>query len=304
MQIMTIARLRRCPCAAAFVLACGMAEAAPAYLNQAQQAWIAEHPRISYAPEHDYGPFIFVDATGAPQGMSADFLQLISSKSGLAFIATPAKPLSANLALAERRAVDMLTSLKPTPERAAYLSFSAPYVSIPAALVLGAGQPVRALSRMPGRRVGIARGVAAELYVRQHFPQVEWVALNSDRDALSQLHGGVLDGVVADLASVQFITRQEGWPDPAVGELIGFDYPLSFAYRSDWPVLGQILQRTLQQISPEERKAILRRWLPASIAHQEQAPRRLPLVLGCLMLALALACAWVRYRHPHVERQW
>ena len=323
MHIMTIARARRCQGASAFAaafasalasasaaafslaaLACVPAAAAPAYLNPTQQAWIALHPRISYAPERDYGPFIFADATGAPQGMSLDFLRLIGSKSGLAFVATPARPLGENLALAERRGVDLLTSLRPTRERAAYLSFSAPYVSVPAALVLADGQPARALRQMNGRRVGVGRGFAVEAYVLEHFPQVDWVALPSDMEALARLRDGTLDGVVADLASIAFIARRQGWPAPATADLIGFEYPLSFAYRSDWPVLGQVLQATLRQIGPEERDAILRRWLPAQSAGQWSRQRRLPLLLGGVLLLLALACALVRYCHPQAGRQW
>ncbi len=232
-------------------------------LDAAQRAFVQQHPALRYAPEKDYGPFVYLDEKGAVQGLSVDFLNLIAQKTGLQVQAMPARSLSENLELAKRRETDIITSLRPNPERAAYLGFTSPYVSIPAILVVGASQSRQiGLADMAGKRVGVGKGYAVEAHVRQHYPKVQWVALASDNEALQQLLAGQLDGLVADVASIHFIARQSGKPPIVMAARVGFDYPLSFAWRNDWPELGRVLQSGLQAISLAEREKLITRWMP------------------------------------------
>ena len=274
------------PCMAAL-------RAAPLGLNAAQRAWVAQHPQVIYAPERDYGPFVYVDGAGQVRGLSIDFLSLLSEKTGLRFVASEALPLSQNLDKAKSGAVDMLTSLRPTPERAAFLGFTSSYVSIPAVLVVRAGQPgARALKDMARRPVALGKGYAVEGFMRQRYPQVEWVALSSDAAALAELLAGRVDGVVADVASLQFLMRRHGWPALEVAGQVGFDYPLSFAYRKDLPLLGEVLQQGLQSISAGERGIVLARWLPPGLDGTWQNRPTAPMLPVGLLLALGAGLGW------------
>ena len=129
-------------------------------LKPALNEWLSQHPSVRYAPEADYGPFVYVEKDGVPLGMSVDFLKLISSKTGLQFQALPAQPLSDNLALAKKGGVEVITSLRPTPERAQFLAFTTPYVSIPAVLVVKKAQSAQTtLSQMQGKKIAVGKGL-------------------------------------------------------------------------------------------------------------------------------------------------
>lgn len=283
--------------ALALLLLCGAgatAAAAPLALSAAERAWAARHPLVSYAPERDYGPFVYLDGGGRVRGLSIDFLAAIGAKTGLQFVATEALPLSQNLDKARNRSVDMLTSLRPTPERAGFLGFTSAYVAIPAALVRRADQPAGlGLRDMAGRTVAVGKGYAVEGFVRERYPQVRWLALASDDAALAQLVAGKVDGVVADVASLQFLMQQRGWRQLVVAGQVGFDYPLSFAYRKDLPELGGILQKGLRGISADERRDLLARWLPPALEGTWQNRPTGPLFLvGALLLLGAALALW------------
>lgn len=256
-------------------------------LDAASLAWIKQHPVIRWAPEQDYGPFVYVDQQGTPLGLSVDFLQLIGQKTGLQFSATKARPLSENLELAKRGELELITSLRPNPERAAYLGFTSPYVSIPAILVVKGGMSSRtSLADMAGKKVAVGKGYAVEAHVREHFRQVQWVAVPSDKDALQQLVAGQVDGLVADVASIHFVAQQSGNPAVVQAARVGFEYPLSFAWRKDMPQLGELLQQGLQAISLEEREKLSARWMPATEGFNLQYA-----VSVALLLAAAVAAA-------------
>lgn len=271
--------------------------AAPvASLSADERAWIGAHPRASYALAPDYGPFVYTDAQGNPRGLSVDVLALIALKTGLDLV--PGAPLSLpqNLALARRGAIDIVTSLRPTEDRARYLDFSAAYASVPTVLMVRAGETAATLRAMAGRQIAVGAGFAVESFVRKQYPRVRWLALRSDADGLRRLAAGEIDGVVADLASVHFITRQQGGIGPGPLRLagpVGFDYPLSFGYRKDAPELGAILRRGLQAISIDERAALMARWMPEPLHGGWRGAAPAPaLMAGALLLCAALLALW------------
>ncbi len=287
------------PLTLTLALCAAPARAAPAELNAAQRAWVAGHAEVSYAPESDYGPFVYVDAAGQVRGLSVDFLALIGAKTGLRFVAAAARPLSENLALARRGGVDMLTSLRPTPERAAFLGFTAAYVAVPAVLIRRADQPDGvALRDMAGRAVALGKGYAVEAYARERYPRVQWLALDNDAAALAALRAGRVEGVVADLASLRFLSDLHGWRDLRVAGQIGFDYPLSFAYRKDLTMLGAVLQQGLRAVTPAERGALLERWLPAQEGTWRNRPTAPMYGIGALLALSAALALWRARRRP------
>lgn len=221
-------------------------------------------PPLRFAPERDYGPFVYQDEAGVVKGLSVDILAAVSQAAGLRVETLPARNLSEILVMAQRVEVDIVSSLRPTPERAKYLEFSRPYVSVPAVLVRLEGVARRSsLSDLDGQRVAVGAGYAVESYLRAKFPAVRWVAMADDVVALRALLKREVQGVVADIASVGFATRQYDLKGIQVHGPVGFEYALSFAYPNDRPDIGDALDRGLRAIRAGERDAVLRRWIDA-----------------------------------------
>jgi len=285
------------PCCGAAALASAAAAASLPALDGAMRAWRDHHePRLGV--EHDYGPFVFVREDGVVDGLSIDMLRLLQARTGLRLRPLPAQPLSALLAAARRHELDLLSSLRPTPERALFLDFTQPYVSVPAVLVGRAGDAPRPLSALAGRPVAVGQGYAVEAVMRQRHPQVQWQAVPDDLVALQGVVAGRYSAAVLDAASMAFIVRRHGLQGLALQSQVGFDYTLSFAVRRDWPQLTMLLNAGIQSLSQAERQAVLARWLPAADPVPARAPTLTRLALGLLLLAvlLALLPSWRRWR--------
>ena len=108
-----------------------VADAPDALFTAEEQSWIAKHPVVLFAPERDFPPFSFVDSQGQHRGLSADVLDLVQDHTGLKFQAAAAGERALNLDRLKRREVDLLTSLRPTPEREQFIAFTSAYVSSP-----------------------------------------------------------------------------------------------------------------------------------------------------------------------------
>ncbi|MDT7834601.1 transporter substrate-binding domain-containing protein [Aquabacterium sp. OR-4] len=273
------------------------APAAADELTAAQRQWLASRQPVRFGPERDYGPFVFVRPDGQLDGLSVDMLRLVQARTGLVVAQQPAAPLRELLAAARNRQIDLISSLRPTPERAQFLRFSQPYVAVPAVLVRRATDAVRPLAELAGVPVALGEGYAVESVMRQRYRQVRWVALADDAVALAALQRGEVQAVVADVASVAFISRTQRMGGLRVDGPVGFEYQLSFAVRADWPELVDIINRGIRRVGPRERQRVLDQWLTPLAVDDGEPPAAV--LWGLALLALALLAAaglWLKRR--------
>jgi ABC-type amino acid transport substrate-binding protein len=217
---------------------------------------------IRFAPEKDYPPFISAGPADHVQGLSVDVLEILRPRLGFEIEMLPPDNLANILEAARRGEVDLISSLRPTPERAEFLAFTEPYVQVPAVLVVRQGPAAPVLQDMRGRRVAVGKGYAVEAFVRDHYPQVQWVSVPNDLAGFQLLMRSEVDGVVADIASISDAKSHSGVRGVQVSEALPFEYALSFAYRKDLSALGDALNAALREISPTTRQALVRRWIP------------------------------------------
>jgi len=249
---------------------------------------------IRFAPEKDYAPFVSAGPAGQVQGLSIDVLDILKPRLGANVQVLPADNLANILQAARRGEVDLISSLRPTPERAEFLAFTEPYVMVPAVLVVKQGPIPPTLKDLADRPVAVGKGYAVESFVRTNYPLIRWVAVSDDVAALQALLRGDVDGVVADVASVSDATRHSGIRGVQVVESLPFEYELSFAYRKELTALGDALNAGLKDITPATRQALLRRWIDTETLTYEDPRltwvRKLAMVLS--VLALVMVGVW------------
>lgn len=258
---------------------------------------LADTPVLRLAVERDYAPFIFADAAGQPQGLSADILQLVMRQSGLQVQPLPAQPLSTLLDDLRHQRADLITSLRSSPQRAEFLVFSRPYIEVPAILVTGdavshpdAQQGLRALTHRP---VAVGKGYGVELPMRQRYPDVGWQAVEDDAAALRGVSEGRFVAAVADAASVAYLIRRDGLRNLSPAGRVGFDYPLSFALAKPHAALMPLIDHGIQSVPKAERQAVINRWMgDLEVDAFDQQPRWLLWGGSILMLLGAGVTAW------------
>ncbi len=270
----------------ACAIAPGSALAEPdTLLTPEEQAWVAKHPVVLFAPEVDFPPFSFVDSQGQHRGLSADVLELVQVHTGLKFQAVAAGDRSTNLDRIKRHEVDLLTSLRPTPEREAFLSFTSAYVSSPAVILRRrADHRAGDLAKMAaGERVAVDRNSATEVFVRNAAPNLQLVEVEVAAQGLRDLVFGDVDAAVVNLATASFVIERDRLSGLRVAGETGYFSTLTLGYRKDWPMLGRVLEKGLAQITEAERATMITRWIPLSDIAWWQRPE-VQRVLGAVAI--------------------
>jgi PAS domain S-box-containing protein len=232
-------------------------------LTVEEREWLAKHDgQIRFAAETNYPPLIFVDKNGVPKGLSAEYIKLIEQKLNFRFKIAPHSDLSELCKRVRQGEVDVLTSLKKTPQRSDVLLFTKPYIKIPTVIIVRKQMKESlSLDEMKGMKVAVWKGSGVQSYLKDRYPDMDIVAFPNDSISLKKLSFAEVDAVITDLAGASYTIEKESITNLRIAGDVGYTYHLSLGSRKDWPILNRILEKGLAQITPEQRKAIFKRWI-------------------------------------------
>lgn len=220
-------------------------------LTRDEKEWVNNNRIVKWTVEKNRPPYLWHDYS-TPYGLSKDYIDIISAKTGLQFEPVFTESLRDSLDLIRANKADVVTSVRTTPSRAEYLRFTPIYSFSNMMLVFNNEKPNVPL------KIGITEGAAANEYVKSRFPKLEIIAFNNDAEAVQALKSKMIDGAVMDFYTYTYLSKildVEFLATP-----IDFDYTTAFAYRPDAEILGSILTKAIASITLEERAKIIKRW--------------------------------------------
>ena len=232
-------------------------------LTTEEREWLSEHGgNIRVAPESQYPPFTYADEEGIWRGLSADYIKLVEQKLNVSFKVVQPDNLATNLEKAKQGAVDVLTSVKKTPQRSEFLLFTKPYVEVPTVIIVR--QEVKgSLSpdKMKGMKIAVGEGYGVQSWLEDNYGYLDLAPLPDDLVGLRKVSFNEVDAIVMDVASASYFIQSEGIGNLRIAGNVGYTYDLSMASRRDWPILNRIIEKGLAQISVKERQAIYKEWI-------------------------------------------
>lgn len=226
-----------------------------------EQAYIKNNPVIALGSDYKWPPFDFVDKNGVPTGLSYDYIQLISQKSGLKFKIYPAVWAETIQNMKDKK-YDGLTCAVKTEERDKFLSFTDPYLSVPMVIIANINNnDIKTLDDLKGKVVSINKGSYIHEWLQEKYPSIKLLPSTSNEDSLEMLSLGKVDAYIGNLAVSTYIMNQYLLNNlKIVAKLEEFQTSISLAIDKDKILLFNIIQKTLKAISPKEAQAINSKW--------------------------------------------
>lgn len=263
-------------------------------LSQVERAWLAAHPllRVGVAAA-DWSPIDEVGPGTRYQGISADYLDLVAHRAGFRWQLETQPDFAGVLERARAGAIDLIPSTARTPERDAYLTYSAPYLTVTPVFVTRRDDTAfSAQSDLHGLRLAQPRGFATNEALRRRYPDAQVVEVADVAAALRAVSTGAADVYAGALPPTAFAVERNLLSNLAVrGEAPLGTGELRFAMPKSDAILAGIIDKAIASISADEHRAIRARWSPVR------------LFLGDTRNTLQLNAAeqaWLR-AHPHIR---
>jgi PAS domain S-box-containing protein len=276
-------------------------------LNKEERLWLNAHDgRIRFAPSPTYAPVCYRDADGRFRGITMDYVRHMEATLGFEFKIVVCESWDEIMDKARSREIDVVGNIQRTNERANYLRFTEPYLTIPNAIITR--KDIRrslSLETMSGMQVAVVQGYATVQYLEANLPKTDLILVSDNIEGLQAVSFGRIDAMVTDLSIASHTINHYGITNlKMTGTVPEFTWHLSFAGRRDWPILHSILAKGLKSVSSAERQKIRHRWIAIERTTPLYQDRRVYGAIGLTLLLGGVVClVWTRALKRMVSRR-
>lgn len=231
-------------------------------LNSKETDWVKRHKTIHIGIDPEFAPFEFVDQQGRYQGITSEYLEILSKRLGLKFYVIPNLSWDQTVEAARSGKIDMLPCIDKTEDRESFLSFSKPYLDYHRVIITRTETPlISSLSAADKLKVAVQTASSHHgfLLEKTNITPIPYPTLLKALEAVSE---GKVDAMVGNLSSSVYWIRKANLTNlkiaaPATNEVSH----LHFGVRKDWFPLISILEKGIASISPQKEKRIREKWV-------------------------------------------
>ena len=234
-----------------------------------EKAWLTEHGRILLGVDPEFVPFEFIDVDGSYRGMCADYVNLISERTGIAMDIAPNLSWNEAVERAKIKKVDVLPCVGMTEKRKEFLTYSNPHQTFYRVFVTKEGSAIgNSLADLAGQKVAVQKNSSHHGFLQDNT-DIQPILFDTAEEAIMSVSKGVNEVFVGNENMTGYTINRKGIVNLKMTRLAEAEGKnLYFAVRNDWPELVSIINKGLESISEKEREAIKQKWIAVTVEKQ------------------------------------
>ena len=232
-------------------------------LTNTEKQWIRSHSIIRLGSDTMWPPFEFTDKSGRHKGICVDYMGILARRLSLDIKLQPTPPLPELVKAIGLNEMDGAACLSKTTIRETALAFSEPYINASSVIITRKNHAkIMDIAEFNGKIVAVEEGYYPAEKLAGEYPKIRLHAVPDTASALQAVSTNAADAYVGNMAVATWYLEQEiitnlkiNGPEIEQGQL-------RIGIRKEWPQLVNILQKGLDSITIQEKKAIQRKWIP------------------------------------------
>ena len=232
-------------------------------LTPDEKTWLKTHDNtIRLAPCPGWEPMESFDENSGYKGMVADYIRLIEKKLNFRFQIVRYDSWSDILEAAKQGNVDIIAAAHPTPERWAFMNWTDPYLEFPAVIITHQSDP-RDLTPeiMQGMSVGVCQDYVVETFLKKNSPDLNLIPMTTGMEGLEKVSFGELDAMILELPNAFHTIEKQHITNLRMAGHTQWVARYAIGINKAYPQLHTIIQKTLNVITPREKRLIRGRWI-------------------------------------------
>lgn len=274
-------------------------------LTEDEISFIEEHPVIRLGVDPNFVPFEFIDKDGEYKGIAADYISLLSEKTGIQFevIKGMTWPEAYDMALSGD--VDALSAISKTDEREEHFLFSEPYYFFKRVIVTRDTETdISGIQDLEGLTVAVQLNSSHHSYLLSK-PKINLSLYDSVEAALTAVANGTERSYVGNIATTNYLIRSIGLTNL---KFIAFEpekqQALYFAVHKECPELVSILNKAFATITEEEKIAINNKWIDLKQETDYTPFMRIVFIIGVLVaVVMAVSFYWISILRKEIQKR-
>ncbi len=268
-------------------------------LSTEEKKYLQQKDKIKICVLPNWLPFEQIDENGKHKGIGHDILNIISSKIDKEFELVHTKEWAQSLQNIGDRKCDILPVAMDVPSRRDTMNFTKPYVAEPFVIATTSDKFfVRDEQDLSNKKVGIVKSYAYIEVLRRKNPSIDIVEVKDTKEGLERVNNGELFGYIDTMPTIGYFIQKYGYYNLKIAGKLPFDIKLSIASRNDEPILNSIMQKSLNNISNDEIRKIVGKWVEIKVQEEFDYTKLIYVVLFFTIIILL-----VMYRNKKVNEQ-
>jgi len=260
-----------------------------AAFTQEELDWLAAHPSLTVAYDLDWFPVEYVGDDLQMDGISADYLKLLSEYLGIEVQPSAPIPWAESIERVRAGELDFFSAISTSPKRQEWLSFTDPYISFPMVIVTRDDILYTDLNELAGRRVSVVHRYLSHDLIELNHPRLLVDSKSSVELGLRAVKDGEAYAFVGNLATISYVIKREKLKGIKVSGQMPYRFDLAMAATKENALLVSILNKALAQIDAAKRQAIADDWLDLTqVTRQSYRFVWYLLVVGALVAPISI----------------
>jgi two-component system, sensor histidine kinase and response regulator len=210
-------------------------------------------------------PFETID-NGEYKGIVADIFSSLQVKLPIPIELIQTQTWSESLESVKKRRCDFLAAAAKTKEREQYLNFTNSYLNFPQVIVTKVHTPfIEDFETILEEKIGVVKNSAIAELIKQKYPSINLVNVDSVLDGLEKVNDGHLFGFVNTSAAVSYYMAKKGFLNLKISSKVGIDYFLRTGVRNDDPILLEVFNILINTLQKQEVNEIKSKWLQVKV---------------------------------------
>ncbi len=230
-------------------------------LTKEEIKWIKENRTVLIGGELDWAPFDFVE-NGTYQGITNDYLNLISEKTGLKFKVETGLSWEELVESFKNKKIDILPAVYYSDSRAEYGSHTHAYYNVQDYIFVRDDSSIKSMKDFRGKTVAVPKGYITGDKIQKIYPDINILRTRSIRDSISAVLNGEADGTIEIQAVMSYILKTNAIEGIKVIPQNNFEsYPLRMLVQKNNDILFSIINKAIQAIDIDEQNEISNKWI-------------------------------------------
>ncbi|MDN2664005.1 transporter substrate-binding domain-containing protein [Psychromonas sp. 14N.309.X.WAT.B.A12] len=270
-------------------------------LSSRQQNYLDKHGALIMCVDPDWLPIEAI-RHGKHIGISAEFVRLfaqrISSPIELLETSTWAETLQA----LKDGTCDFTPTIKNTPSRKEFLSFTPDYVTFPLALITEEDNHPYKLQQVLHKPLGMLKDGSYRELLSERYSDTQFHEFRTLKEGLDAVSDGDIYGFI-DVLPVMVNQIQHGYPNLKIVDQFESDYSFALAVEKGNLPLLSIFNKVIESISLQKKQEILNKWLPALYERKTSVQGYLIAVIGMSLIIFLLLLLLFSNKMKYVKLQ-
>ena len=237
---------------------------------------------------------------GSHTGINAEYMKIFETMLSIPIRLVVTSRWDESLEFVKQGKCDIISLASKTPQRETYLTFTESYVNIPFVVVTTQEKFfVSKMSDLIDQELGVRRGYAYVDLLKNRFPKIKLVEINSLPEGLEMVNNGEIFGYLSGLHIVGYAIQTGGYTNLKINgqfdELSTINLGIGVR-KQMWP-LKDIFNKAIAAVDPQEKKRIDSSWLTVRYEIVEDYQRIIQLAIAASIVLMFLA-----YRQFHLRK--